>query len=65
MGKTFHLLSTDPVVRRRMQQAHELRNAYLRAALIRWLQSCVLWLTRPHPNASAGPVRVDLLWKKN
>jgi hypothetical protein len=31
MGKTFHLLSTDPVTRRRLQQAHELRNAYLRA----------------------------------
>jgi hypothetical protein len=52
MGETFHLLSTDPVNRRRLQQAHELRNAYLRVALIRLLRGCVLWLTRPRPNAS-------------
>jgi hypothetical protein len=52
MGKAFHLLSTDPVNRRRLQQAHELRNAYLQAALIRLLRGCVLWLTRPRPNAS-------------
>ena len=58
MGKTFHLFSTDPAVRRRLQQAHELRNAYLRAALIRSLRRCVLWLTRPRPNASPSPVRV-------
>jgi hypothetical protein len=65
MGKTFHLFSTDPVVRRGLQQAHELRNAYLRAALIRLLRGFVLWLTRPRPNASPGPVRVDLLWEKD
>jgi hypothetical protein len=59
MGKTFHLFPTDPVIRRRLQQAHELRNAYLRAALIRLLRGCVLWLTRPRPNAFRGPVRVD------
>jgi hypothetical protein len=51
MGKTFHLLSTDPVTRRRLQQAHELRNAYLRVALTRLLRDCVPWLTRPRPNA--------------
>jgi hypothetical protein len=47
MGETFHLFSTDPVVRRALQRAHELRNAYLRAALIRLLRGCVLWLTPP------------------
>ena len=57
MGKTFHLFSTDPAVRRRMQQAHELRNAYLRAALIRLLRRCV-GLTRPRAHASPSPVRV-------
>jgi len=65
MGKTFHLFSTDPVVRWRLRQAHELRNAYLQAALIRLFRSCVLWLTRPHPNGALGAVRVDLPWRKD
>jgi len=51
VDKAFHLFSTDPVIRRRLQQAHELRNAYLRAALIRLLRGCLFWLARPRPNA--------------
>lgn len=60
MGKTFHLFSTDPAVRRRLQQVRELRNAYLRAALSRLLRRCVLRLTRPRRHASASPVAVPV-----
>jgi hypothetical protein len=31
MGKTFALFSTDPIVRRRLREAHAARNAYLRS----------------------------------
>jgi hypothetical protein len=51
MGKTFHPFPTDPVIRRRLQQAHEQRNAYLRAGLIRLLRGCLFRLARPRPNA--------------
>jgi hypothetical protein len=57
MGKTFHLFATDPVIRRRLQQAHELRNAYLRAALTRLFRRLVAPPARPRPDASAGAVR--------
>ena len=33
MGKTFALFSTDPIVQRRLREAHEARNAYPIAAL--------------------------------
>jgi hypothetical protein len=56
MGKTFHLFSTDPVVRRRLQEAQQLRNAYLRAALAGLLRRCVVRLTRLRQHASANPV---------
>jgi hypothetical protein len=60
MGKTFHLFSTDPVVRWRLKQAHQERNAYLQAALIRLFRSCVLWLARPRSNAPLGLVNGKL-----
>jgi hypothetical protein len=33
MGKTFALFSTDPIVQRRLREAHAARNAYLRSLI--------------------------------
>jgi hypothetical protein len=33
MGKTFALFSTDPIVQRRLREAHASRNAYLRSLI--------------------------------
>jgi hypothetical protein len=46
MGKVLMQLSTDPVVRRRVREAHVLRAQYVRAALARLLRSAFLLFGR-------------------
>jgi hypothetical protein len=60
MGKTFALFSTDPVVQRRLRQAHAARNAYIRAALGRLLARCVGLFARARlrPSGEWGTVHV-------
>jgi hypothetical protein len=66
MGKTFELFSTDQLVRRRLQQAHAARNAYIRAAFVRLYARCAALLaSRDRPPAHGDdcvPVaaRIDL-----
>jgi len=66
MGKTFELFSTDPVVRRRLQQAYAARNAYIRAAFVRLYARCTAllapWVRTPLRHGSPVPVsaRIDL-----
>jgi hypothetical protein len=60
MGKALLQFSTDPETQRRIRHAHELRNAYIRAALGRLLRRSVALFTRPRPEPSAeySPVRL-------
>jgi hypothetical protein len=55
MGKTFELLSTDPVMQRHLRQAHAARNAYIRAAFVRLYARCIAVLARrDRPSACHG-----------
>jgi len=64
MGKTFALFSTDPVVQRRLREAHAARNAYLRSlfgALVARCRDLVMRAQRGDHVVTAGgsPVRVQ------
>jgi hypothetical protein len=43
MGKTFALFSTDPIVQRRLREAHAARNAYLRSLVGALFGRCALF----------------------
>jgi hypothetical protein len=62
MGKTFALFSTDPIVQRRLREAHAARNAYIRALLGALIARCRSPWMRPHrerdPAGECGAVRV-------
>ena len=63
MGKTFALFSTDPIVQRRLREAHEARNAYLRSLLGALVACCRDLFMRAQRGdhaltAEGSPVRV-------
>jgi hypothetical protein len=64
MGKTFALFSTDPIVQRRLREAHAARNAYLRSLLGALVGGCRDLFVRAQRGAhtvtdEVSPVRVQ------